>query len=187
MVLYGYLPAHQRQSRDAAKPDATQPDKFEERVLRFVVFLVQLTNIINGMSADTKTWSRKVQMYWHNAQQLHTQYVLSHHLNSLHLSQGDRQLTLQPNDKYYFYTHTHNRPIQTTCWRHITLHVKLQPNALIHSHKTPSLRTTHNCTIAKLPHCLTSRKIRHGCYQLFRWVRSFRHNKQHDARKQEPI
>jgi hypothetical protein len=83
--------------------------------------------------------------------------------------------------------HTHNRPIQTTCWRHITLHVKLQPNALIHSHKTPSLRTTHNCTIAKLPHCLTSRKIRHGCYQLFRWVRSFRHNKQHDARKQEPL
>lgn len=62
--------------------------------------------------------------------------------------------------------HTHNRPIQTTCWRHITLHVKLQPNALIDSHKSPSLRTTHTCTIAKLPHCLTSRKIRHGCYQL---------------------
>ena len=151
MVLYGYLPAHQRQSRDAAKPDATQPDKFEERVLRFVVFLVQLTNIINGMSADTKTWSRKVQMYWHNAQQLHTQYVLSHHLNSLHLSQGDRQLTLQPNDKYYFYTHTTGQfkrragdilLYTSNCSQmHSLTHIKLPHYALHTTAQSPSYLT----------------------------------------------
>jgi hypothetical protein len=55
MVLYGYLPAPQRQSRDAANPGATQPDNFEEHPLCFVVFFVQLTNIIKGKSANTKT------------------------------------------------------------------------------------------------------------------------------------
>ena len=59
MVLYGYLTAPQRQSRDAANPGTTQADRLEEHALRFVVFFVQLTNIINGKSANTKTWSRK--------------------------------------------------------------------------------------------------------------------------------
>jgi hypothetical protein len=49
------LTAPQRQSRDAANPDATQPDNLEKHALRFVVFFVQLTNIINGKSANTKT------------------------------------------------------------------------------------------------------------------------------------
>jgi len=55
MVLYGYLTAPQRQSRDAANPGTTQADRLEEHALRFVVFFVQLTNIINGKSANTKT------------------------------------------------------------------------------------------------------------------------------------
>jgi len=59
MVLYGYLPAPQRQSRDAANPGTTQPDKLGECALRFVVLFVQLTNIINGKSANTKMWSPK--------------------------------------------------------------------------------------------------------------------------------
>lgn len=33
-LLFAYLPAQQRQSRDAANPGTTQPDTFEERVLR---------------------------------------------------------------------------------------------------------------------------------------------------------
>jgi len=55
MVPYGYLPAPQRQSRDAANPSTTQPDKLVERGLRLVTFFVQLTYIINGKSAYTKT------------------------------------------------------------------------------------------------------------------------------------
>jgi len=55
MVLYGYLPAPQRQSREAANPGTTQPGRLEEYALRFVVLFVQLTNIINGKSANTKT------------------------------------------------------------------------------------------------------------------------------------
>jgi len=84
-----------------------------------------------------------------------------------HLSQGDLQFTLQLNDKYYISTHihTHNRSIQTTCWQHITLHVKLLPNALTHEHKPHSLRTT--LTTVQLPHYLTTPNTRRGCRWLF--------------------
>jgi hypothetical protein len=40
MVLNAYLPAPQRQSRDAANPGITQPAKFEERASRFVASFV---------------------------------------------------------------------------------------------------------------------------------------------------
>jgi hypothetical protein len=81
---------------------------------------------------------------------------------------------------------THNRPIQTTCWRHITLHVKLQPYALSHAHKSPSLRITQTQPTALLPRYLTTPNTRR-LPSAARWVRSFTHSIIHDARKQGPI
>jgi hypothetical protein len=75
---------------------------------------------------------------------------------------------------------THNRPIQTTCWRHITLHVRMQPNALTHAHKSPSIRTTRTQTSAQLSR---TRRLQSAVW----WVRCFRHNILHDARKLGPI
>lgn len=49
------LTVPQRQTRDAANPGATQPDSLSKHALRFVVFFVQFTDIMNGKSANTKT------------------------------------------------------------------------------------------------------------------------------------
>jgi hypothetical protein len=66
------------------------------------------------------------------------------------------------------HTHTQNRSIQTTCWRHFTLHVTLQLNALNHVHVYSSLRTTRTHTNVPLPpRHLTTQNTRHRCRRLF--------------------
>jgi hypothetical protein len=57
--------------------------------------------------------------YRHNAQQLHTQSVLLHRLNSTtRKATGSSPYNQTLN---IIFPNTHNRPIQTTCWRHIRL------------------------------------------------------------------
>ena len=135
MVLYGYLPAPQRQSRDAANPGTTQPDNFEKHALRFVVFFVQLTNIINGKHANTKTRSRK---YAHvQTQRTAASYTVCTTASSEPPSPLVRRPAVHLTTKrqiLHFHTHTHTHTHQTNSNDVLATHYTARQTATICAH-----------------------------------------------------
>jgi hypothetical protein len=188
MVPYGYLPAPQRQSRDAANPSTTQPDKLVERVLRFVIFFVQLTNTLNGKSAYTKTRSRKcAHVQTQRTTASCTVYTVASSFSSFTSRKAVHLTTkLQILD---FHTHTHTHKINSNDVL-ATLYTARQTAAKCTQPHTCTFLTTHytnphNCPIANSPFDYAEPKP--PLSSAVRWLRSFRHNILHVARKQEPI
>jgi hypothetical protein len=181
MVLYGYLPAPPHQSCDAANPGTTQPDKLEERALRFVVSFVQLTNTINGNSrkcAHVQTQHTLVSYTVCTTASSELPSTLARR-PAVHLTTKRQILYLHTRTRTHKHTHTRTRKRRAAT--HYTA-LKLQPNALAHAHKSShyALHKPNKLPISLFnytEHKIWRRRLFGGCVLLGTTFYTMRENK----------